>query len=84
VRGSELVQGSRDSCVSLRVMKDVFAHTLRSLGVFPGVRYPRLKTSILDSRFTDGGENISLKLQPMALYTRPHEDSRYSFLLQAE
>jgi hypothetical protein len=36
----------------------------------------------LDNRLTDGGEVVSLTRRPAALY--PHEDSWYSFLLEAE
>jgi hypothetical protein len=36
----------------------------------------------LDNRLTDGGEAVSLKRRPAALYSQ--EDSWYSFLLEAE
>jgi hypothetical protein len=38
-------------------------------------------TQFLDNRLTDGGEIVSLTRRP--LFT-PHEDSWYSFLLEAE
>jgi hypothetical protein len=36
----------------------------------------------IDNRLTDGGEVVSLTLQPSVLY--PQEDSWYPFLLKAE
>jgi hypothetical protein len=45
------------------------------------VKHKRLRTTVLDSRLTDGGEVVSLTLRPP--FT-PQEDCWYSFLLEAE
>jgi hypothetical protein len=37
----------------------------------------RFRTTVLDSRLTDGGEVVSLTRRPAALY--PQEDSWYSY-----